>query len=194
MKKEVIIFITGLLFVSLGIGVLLVGAYIRSNNATQLAQPITDQPVTQQAPPSPAAKQGKPMALTIPDLAINNPVIDGTYDQATRQWTLTDDKVQFATTTQPPNDASGLTFMYGHNRREVFTRLPQIKPGTLAHVTTDNGYVFTYRFTSSTVTQEYDTSIFGYSGKPVLVLQTCVGLFYEHRQLFTFELTGVDRA
>lgn len=194
MKKEVIVFIAGLLCVGLGIGILLVGAQVRSSNAAQLAQPVTDQAITTQTPPRPTAKQGKPVTLTIPDLAISNPVIDGTYDHATRQWTLTDDKVQFATATQPPNDDSGLTFMYGHNRREVFTRLPRIKPGTLAYITTDNGYVFTYRFTSSAVTQEYDTSIFSYSGKPVLVLQTCVGLFYENRQLFTFELTGVDRA
>lgn len=176
-----------------GVLILAAGSIIRYNNASLQTAPVITSENRQGATLPAAAVHGKPVELKITALNIQNGVIEGVFDNRTRQWTLTTDKAQFALMTAEPNDTSGLTFIYGHNRKEVFNRLPSIKPGTLATVQTNNGYLFTYRFTGSQVVSPADISVFTYDGPPKLVLQTCTGLFYQNRQLFTFEYVGVSR-
>jgi LPXTG-site transpeptidase (sortase) family protein len=188
-RGKVLNLIGGLLLVA-GLAVLLVGWQTRRANMQVQAQPA----LVRQSPAvvDPAAVTGQPAVLNVPSVGIGSPVIDGAYNATSGQWTLTLDKVQFATITSRPNDRRGLTFMYGHNRREVFARLPAIQKGALAEVKTDNGHIFRYRFVGSQVVKPSDVSIFAYDGAPILVLQTCTGLFYQNRQLFTFEFVGVD--
>lgn len=181
----------GLLLV--GIVLLVVAAQIRQSNAQVQAQPqLTPENSVQKTVDDPAVIQGKPVAISISSVGIQNSVIDGVFDARSHQWTLTLDKVQHAVMTYQPNNQRGLTFMYGHNRPGVFARLPAIKPGAVAEVKTDNNHTFYYRFKESRTTTPEDVSVFTYDGPPVLVLQTCTGMFFQNRQLFTFELIGVD--
>jgi LPXTG-site transpeptidase (sortase) family protein len=191
-RFKILNLIGGVLLVA-GLAVALVGLQVRRSNTLVQAQPALTRMV-QPAPLEPSAQTGEAVSLTVPSVGIKSPVIDGAFNAKSGQWTLTLDKVQFATMTQHPNDKQGLTFMYGHNRREVFNRLPAIQPGAVAEIKTSNGLTFRYRFVSSKVTKPNDVSIFSYDGKPILVLQTCTGLFYQNRQLFTFEFVGVDNA
>lgn len=182
----------GISLVVFGAAALLYSFHVRDTNASIQAAPAVT--AENSAPPTvtgPTALQGNPVELQIPELGIDNVVIPGVFEEQTSRWTLTLDKVQHAVMTYPPNNVGGLTFMYGHNRKQVFSRLPSIAEGTIAEVKTDNGLLFRYKFTSSVVTRPEDISLFDYSGPPILVLQTCTGLFYQNRQLFRFELVEV---
>jgi LPXTG-site transpeptidase (sortase) family protein len=149
--------------------------------ATQLAS-STDQNMV----------SGMPTKVQIPSLGIDLPVIPGYYDAKTGEWTLTTNKVQFATPTAQPNNIGGNTFLYGHARTNIFGSLPKIKAGAQAIVQTDNGHTFYYRLSSTRVVSPADSdSIFKYQGKPILTLQTCVGLLYQNRELLTFNLEQV---
>ncbi|MBC7746659.1 sortase [Pedobacter sp.] len=194
MKRKHMVASIGVSLILIGFSILLVAYYVRTTNAAIQTQPIVNEIVNNQPQiiETPTAIQGKPIELSITDLDIKNEVIDGVFSKQTGQWTLTRDKVQYATMTYQPNNLHGVTFMYGHNRKEVFSRLPRIQIGSIAVVKTDSSHTFYYRFVSSKVTKPEDISIFEYNGPPILVLQTCTGLFFENRQLFTFEFTGVD--
>jgi LPXTG-site transpeptidase (sortase) family protein len=135
---------------------------------------------------------GMPVRVTIPSLGINLPVIPGYYDAKSQAWTLTTTKVQFATLTSQPNNQSGNTFLYGHARTNLFGKLPKIQAGTEAVVTTDNGHTFYFTLDHTRVVSPSDSdAVLGYAGKPILTLQTCVGLLYQNRELLIFNLARV---
>ena len=135
---------------------------------------------------------GTPVQITLPSVNIDLKVIPGYYYPKSNSWTLTTNNAQWGVITKLANDKSGMTFIYAHYRKGVFLKLPKIKPGEVALVKTEKGHTFTYTFRSSTVTSPTDTSIFAYQGKPILVLQTCTGAWYQNRQLFVFDLTKVE--
>lgn len=135
--------------------------------------------------------QGKPVRIEIPSVGINIPVTDGFYNYKTKTWTLSKDKAHYGTITAMPNNRGGNTFIYGHNRKEVFSKLGKLKMGQDAMVYTDNGHIFTYRFRNSYETNPNDDSLFRYQGPPILTLQTCSGLWYENRLLMTLDLIKV---
>lgn len=135
---------------------------------------------------------GTPVHLAVPDVNIDLDVVQGHYYPSTNSWTLTLNDAQWGTMTAKPNNKSGLTYIYGHYRVHVFYTLPHIKAGDQALVRTDNGHTFTYTYTNNVVVSPSDTSIFKYEGKPVLVLQTCTGAWYQYRQLFVFNLTKIS--
>jgi LPXTG-site transpeptidase (sortase) family protein len=132
--------------------------------------------------------QGDPVKVDIPSLGLSLPVVRGYYDSKTKAWTLTKDKVQYATLTPPPSNQDGNTLLYGHYRKGVFATLHTIKPGAPAVVTASNGHKFYYRFASSKVTNPNDNSVFKKPDHPILTVQTCTGIFFQNRQLFTFDL------
>lgn len=136
-----------------------------------------------------ASLSGTPVQIQIPSLKINLKVVPGYYYPATKSWSLSPDNAQYGIVTPMPNDKAGSTFIYAHALKGVFADLPNVKPGDVAIVTTDNHHTFTYVFRSSKNTSPGDTSLFNYKGKPILVLQTCSGLWYQNRQLFTFDLS-----
>lgn len=137
-----------------------------------------------------AKLQGKPVRISIPSLKIDLPIIDGLYNAEKQTWTLTNNKAQYATITPLANNQSGNTFIYGHNRKDVFAPLHKIKAGAEVILYTDNGHEFRYSFRSSLETNPYDDSLFHYEGAPILTLQTCSGIWQQNRQLFTFDLVG----
>lgn len=193
MKLSRLINIAGVGLVVFGVALLAYSFQVRGTNAAIQAQPaFTMQNSVAPAVSDPEALRGTPVRLLIPEIGIDNQIIPGVFDSQTGQWTLTLDKVQHAVMTYEPNNAEGLTFLYGHNRRAVFAKLPSIKEGALAEIKTDNGLTFRYKFTGSVTTNPEDIALFDYSGQPMLVLQTCTGLFYQNRELFSFELVEVS--
>lgn len=136
---------------------------------------------------------GKPVSLDIPSLQINLPVIDGRYDASTHGWTLTSDSAQYFVDSARPNNVGGKTFIYGHYRKNVFSDLHNIRPGAALSLDTDNGYRFNYKFESSFTTSPSDLSVLDNTKKPVLYVQTCTGLFFQHRQIFSFKYVGYKK-
>lgn len=178
------------------IGLVPLGYFWLHSHAALAATPQTAVPAAPAVvlPKAPQVISGKPVAISIPSLNMNLQVIDGYYNPSTGDWTLTNDKAQFATPSVEPNNLKGNTLIYGHYRREVFEYLHNIQPGAIATVTTDNGYVFTYKYTTTQAFDPTDTSIFTYQGAPRLTVQTCSGAFYQHRQMFYFEYQGYQKA
>lgn len=134
---------------------------------------------------------GVPIRVELPSVGIDLKVIPGYYYPASKSWTLSLNDAQWGVMTAKPNNQGGDTFIYAHYRLHVFYTLPKIKVGDQAIVTTDNKHVFSYTFHSSTITSPNDASLFAYKGKPILVLQTCTGVWFENRQLFIFDLAKV---
>lgn len=135
--------------------------------------------------------QGKPVRLVAPAIGLDIAITDGTYNPKSKTWTLSKDKAHYAIMTAQPNNKEGNTFIYGHNRREVFANLAKLKPGDTVTIYTDNNHAFVYGFRSTYDTKPNDDSIFKYSGKPILTLQTCSGVWFQNRRLFTLDLLEV---
>lgn len=135
-----------------------------------------------------------PTRLQVQSVGIDIPVAKGYYNSNTQKWTLSLNKAHFAMMTKLPNTQTGNTYIYGHNRKGVFSSLPRIKQGAEAVVVTENNQTFRYRLTRSITTKPEDDSMLFYKGPPVLTLQTCTGAFYQNRTLYVFELVGVDNA
>jgi LPXTG-site transpeptidase (sortase) family protein len=134
---------------------------------------------------------GHAVKIEVPSVGVTLPVIDGSYDKESNTWTLSHDKVQFDTASKQPNSRSGNTFIYGHATTQVFGPLLQLQPDALAYVTTDNGYVFTYKLTSHEVVDPTNVGVLNYSGPSRLMLQTCTGpTLSEFRQMFYFSYAG----
>src|SRR5690606_34543857 len=121
---------------------------------------------------------GPPIRLDIKSADISIEISDGVYNKQRGTWTLSNDKAHFAVGTSQPNNVAGNTFIYGHNRREVFARITKLVGGEEAKVTTANGHVFVYKLVSRRVVSPTDVSVFAYDGPPILTVQTCTGLFY----------------
>lgn len=168
---------------------------IRSRESNLVVTPAATTAV--RAAPKPAAQNsgyigGTPVRIQIPSLNIDLAVIPGYYNAKSQTWTLTTNKVQYATITPEANNQAGNTFLYGHYRSNVFANLHRIQSGASAIITTDNGHKFTYTLSAVHVVSPSDSaSVFNYQGAPILTVQTCTGLFFQNRQLFTFDLSGV---
>jgi LPXTG-site transpeptidase (sortase) family protein len=193
------------LFLLCGVGLIIIGLLLALPTFMQYREAkgvptLTNSPFTPQtvqaAPTAPEASaeihvEGTPTRIQIPSLNIDLPVIDGYYNKTSQKWTLTNNKVQYAAVTPKPNNTQGNTFLYGHNRREVFKTLAKIQLGAEVVLTTDNGHTFVYTFKGALETTPNDDSLFRYQGTPILTIQTCSGAFYQNRQLFTFDLKEV---
>lgn len=189
MKQLKFYLILGLLFIAGG-ALLGYQPLLRVLNENQVIAEATH--FNAQAPPSQPEIpliQGKPIRIVIPTLSIDLTVIDGFYNTKSKSWTLSSEKAQYATLTPYANNKQGNTFIYGHNNKKVFARLNKIQSGDKVTVYTDSGHMFTYIFKSALETNPYDDSLFHYIGPPILTLQTCSGLWYQNRQLFTFALS-----
>jgi hypothetical protein len=196
MKKSYAVLIAGffVVFVGLGLGYNQFMSYWHNKHVAKVLTVPFSTAATAGLPAVQAPAQavsGKPVRFQLPALRLDLQVIDGHYDSVSKTWTLSKDKVQYATDTPLANNTGGNTFMYGHNRVGVFKTLYQVKIGDEAIVTTDNGHTFTYKFRAAYETDPSDQSLFSYQGAPILTVQTCSGLWYQNRQLFTFTLEKV---
>ena len=192
LSKTNIWLVAGIILISAGLifgGIGVISSWLNARHYKVQAQGLKNtKPIVTSAP----LITGTPTHISIPNVNIDLPVIPGYYYPKDKSWTLTLDNAQWGTMTSKPNNKEGETYIYAHYRVHVFYTLPKVKSGDLATVTTGNGHIFTYKFINSTVTVPEDTSLFTYKGKPILVLQTCTGAWYQYRQLFVFDLVQVD--
>lgn len=138
------------------------------------------------------AKQGVPMRVAVPSVAIDLAVKPGSYEPERRQWTLDDHSAFYADRTVPANTSNGTTLIYGHSTWPVFGKIADIGAGATAQVYTDTGLTFTYVYQSSRQVLPSDVSALTSSGAPTLLLQTCSGAFDAYRTLVAFRLVGVE--
>lgn len=144
-------------------------------------------PVQQQKP----TISGQPVHITFAAQGVSVPVAPGYYDAATRTWNVSKDKAHYAVSTAAPNNKTGNTFIYGHNRWQVFTALLDAKLGDQATIQTDNGHTFTYTLVGIHDTDETDVSYLQPTPAPTLTVQTCSGANYQYRRMLTYAFTEV---
>lgn len=188
-----------LLFIGL-IGVVPTLYFRWTHTGTASASPITASQVWGQVNSAVKASSneklvtGFPVSISIPGernaLNMNVPIVPGYYNKNNGSWSLSLSDAQFAVMTSQPNNISGNTFIYGHYRPAVFAYLHLIKPGVVATITTNNGYVFSYRYINTYAVQPNNTSALVNSDVPVLTVQTCSGSFFQNRQMYIFSYIG----
>ena len=188
MKLERALRTIAVLSITTGMVVFLSIGYVWLKSRIVLAQAVPVQiPIVAPAPtPRPTLVTGRPTQLSIPSLELNLPVVDGAYNPNNGEWTLSPDKLHYALPTSLPNNESGNTLIYGHNKKGVFLTLHNIAPGSEAYIMTDNGYRFVYKFSSTEPVHPTNTDVFTYQGPARLTLQTCSGRFMQNRQLYYF--------
>ena len=132
-----------------------------------------------------------PTHVGIPSADISVDVDAGYYDSTTSTWTLGNAKAYFATLSTPPNAVEGNTYIYGHNRDNIFLPLNKVTIGTESTVIASDGKTFTYRLSSIHDVLPTDSSwLIDYRGEPILTLQTCTGLWDQYRRLFVFDFVS----
>ncbi len=193
MKKLKAVQIFSVVLILLGTAGVAPSLYYRYKLGRSNAAPVNPVSISVKAlKTAPTAITGDPIAISIPSLNINVPIVHGSYDPRTREWNLGLSSAQFATITTQPNNLSGDTYIYGHYRPAVFAYLHNIKDGSEAIIDTNNGHRFTYRLREKHDVGPADTSIFSYVGPPILTLQTCSGAWFQNRQQFTFDFVSVE--
>jgi len=187
MNKLKIGIISGLIILAFGAGLLvyIVRSQVISASPSGIAQYHQK---TDYVAPEVNVITGMPDELLIPSLNMDLTIVPGYYNARTGTWTLTLSEVQYATITPEPNNRSGNTFLYGHYRQAVFARLHTIPAGAQAIVKTTNGHSFYYLLSNIRTTTPNDDGAFQYQGPPILTIQTCTGILFQYRQLYTFTL------
>lgn len=173
----------------------LVGVPVWTIWSLQPAEPVV---AATYVPPKPAVtirtsdkRVGEPSRISVPRLGISLSVIDGEYDTKKDNWTLTDDKAQFARMTALPNNESGNTFVYGHNTDAVFAPLAWLEAGDVARISTTNGLTFQYRYSGKQIVNPKATSILANTATPRLTLMTCEGIFSQSRRVMFFDFERI---
>lgn len=130
---------------------------------------------------------GQPGSLTLPRIGLTRDIIAGEYDYNAKQWTLTNDKAQYATMTPTPNSETGQTLIYGHNTIAVFEPLKDVQVGDELRITTTSGHTLVYTFTHDRTVEPSDVSVLTETSKePRVVLMTCEGWLSQTRRLLYF--------
>lgn len=143
-------------------------------------------PITQKPTLIPAVI-GMPIHIAVPGVGVDLDVSPGSYDPSLGDWTLSYAEALHADSSMPINDSNGTTLIYAHALEGLFGSLPQLTPGMEAHITTDSGHRFRYRYQHHKAVSPSDTSVFTAKGAPTLVLQTCSGPWDTERSLYYFE-------
>lgn len=192
MKTYLALFL-GLVLVAIGslFGYQQVLAYTAHPTSAQVSDAMSVAPAPKMAIPTEMIS-GKPNRIVVSSVGIDVPVIDGIYNTKSQTWTLSEDNAHYALITPLANNREGNTFIYAHNRPQLFSKLLDAKAGAKAVVYTTNGHKFTYQLRSERATKPTDDSLFHYKGAPILTLQTCSGAWFQNRSLFTFDLVGVE--
>ncbi len=139
------------------------------------------------------ATTGVPTRIVIPSLKIDLVVGVGSFNAASRSWTIDASRAFYADISLPANNSNGRTLIYGHAQWQVFGNLPDIRPQAEAIVYTDSGYEFHYSYQSRTDVVPTDTTIFSASGPPTLVLQTCSGNWDAYRTMYYFKFEALNK-
>lgn len=167
--------------------------------------PKTPAPVYAEANPPALQEQAKevvvasptvksmPMHLTVARLGVDLEVKPGTYDAATKTWTLDNTSAFYATVSQLPGTEPGTTFIYAHNRKSAFGPLANVQVGDLVTLQLEDGHVLTYEYARDVKVSPESTNImYEKSDIPQLVLMTCEGLLSSARRVMYFSLKDVQ--
>jgi LPXTG-site transpeptidase (sortase) family protein len=180
-------------FIGVGLCLILAGVGVQIQLSRIAANAVgSNMAITPYEAPTPEVElfSALPTHLTIPSVGIDVDVVTGHYNEADFSWTLSNDAAVFADLSAPLNNHSGNTYIYGHNKANVFNSLLDVSNGALAHVLGDDGKTYNYQLIKTTVVDPLDLTVLEQTSEPTLTLQTCSGVWYQHRSIFSFRFLG----
>lgn len=192
-KRFVIIFGAVVLIAGLVMSVPYVSEFMRAKHQLATQKPITVSAPAASTDTTIPTIAGTPSHIEFPSVNISVNVDPGYYNASKGTWTVGPTDAYWATPTAQPNNKTGNTYIYGHNRNQVFTRLLNAQVGDTAILTTSNGYTFTYKLTSLKDVDPSDTGVMDQTVAPTLSVQTCSGVYYQHRRIYTFAFVEVHK-
>lgn len=163
---------------------------VTAEQKAQAKEATSAQAVNSDPLPTNALKTGTPSNISIPSINLDLEVANGEYQDGT--WTLSKNKVLFATNSVKPNTIAKNTILYGHNTAELLLPTKGLQIGDMLYLETQEGYRFTYRYISDRLVKPDDVSVFNDTNTPQLTLITCNGIFNSHRRLMSFEFVSVE--
>lgn len=169
-----------------------VGGYMYMRPPAETAPAVLNVMPVVERPVAPEQITGVPRSFTLPRIGLTREVIDGYYIPEKQDWTLTDDKAQFAAMTSPLSDTAGQAMIYGHNTVAVLEPVKNVAVGDELLITSDTGRVFVYTYASDRFVDPTDTSVlYETPGTPRVVLMTCEGWTSATRRLLYFDFKEV---
>src|SRR5690606_34679106 len=113
-------------------------------------------------------------------------------DDSSQEWTLSDDKVQYASMTSLINNTSGQTVLYGHNTSAVLEPVRLVEAGDELLITTAGGHQFVYTYSHDRFVYPTDAAVmYEAPDTPRVVLMTCEGWFSTTRRLLYFDFKEI---
>lgn len=163
-----------------------------SVHATQSADLVSTPPSISQQATTSVDVASPPRLISLPRIGLMREVVDGAYDATSGNWTLNEDKVQFATMTSRLRTDAGQTIIYGHNTAAVLEPVKSVELGDELIVTSEAGQQFIYTFTHDRIVDPADVSVLDeQSLAPRVVLMTCEGWLSDTRRLLYFDFKEV---
>ena len=143
--------------------------------------------LSQQVPSIP--QEETPTQIIIPSARIDLPIARA-YEHNANDWDVSNTKANFAMTSALPNQVSGNTVIYAHNRAGLFSSIRNIRYGDEVYIYTEN-YVYTYTFTKTETVGMHDVEIMNQTVAPILTLFTCAGNVNQNRYVVLAHFTRI---
>jgi LPXTG-site transpeptidase (sortase) family protein len=161
-----LVFLVGLNMVILGV----VYQQYRRTVLSFKASPVTTLELTH--------RRGEPLSIDIPNLKISLPVQEAAIKDGI--WETSDKNITHLDTSARPGER-GNVVLYGHNRRNIFMNLHNIKVGDVLKVATKEGKIYEYTVTETQrVKPEHIEAVLP-TDYEVLTVYTCIGFLDSER-------------
>lgn len=124
--------------------------------------------------------------LAISRLSIDLPVSEATVTD--NQWYVSDTGLSHLKTSANPGDTTGNIVVYGHNKKELLGKLPQVREGDRIRIITTDGTVFIYTVQKTRIVSPREVSILEKTPEETLTIYTCTGFADTKRFVVTASL------
>ncbi len=137
---------------------------------------------------------GKAVQISIPSVGIDLNVLEGSYDNDSKEWTIDDGVAFWANLSDLPSNLKGNTLIYAHNRTDAFYYTKNMKKGDLIILTLEDGSQLTYEYFDDEIVSPENSSVFQTKDIPRLTLLTCNGDMSLKRRLIYAKLVDATPA
>jgi LPXTG-site transpeptidase (sortase) family protein len=157
-----------------------------SINTKLLAAPASE--------PTQAPISAQPIRIVIPTISLDLKIVDGSYNQRTKQWSVAERAVNHVPQSAPANNQAGTTILYGHNFAWVLGKTKNLVPGDKIYLYGEDGSLFEYSYRESQTVKPTDVGLFEQSSeKPEALLMTCDGQWAQVRRAMYFDLVRATK-
>ncbi len=136
--------------------------------------------ISQQEKPSLVQSADIPVALSIPEVGLNTPVVEGGIKSG--QWILSNTASLYLPTSGRVGEGYN-TIIYAHNTSNLFAKLKDVQIGESIYLKDKSGKSFEYQIFEKKDVNPYDLKSLYSVDKNIVTLFTCDGWFDSQRLL-----------